>query len=154
MFVPVSKPLLGKEETALVNDAMKRGEISGLSGSYLQKFEETFAKFCSVKHAVAVSNGTAALHLALAVLNIGKGDEVLVGTFTNMATFLAVIYQGAKPVPIDSEPRTWNLDPKLLESKITKKTNNILLFFGIMSFVNVAGFVLLFIKYRKIIRKA
>ncbi|HEY4511351.1 MAG TPA: DegT/DnrJ/EryC1/StrS family aminotransferase [Candidatus Paceibacterota bacterium] len=126
MFVPVSKPLLGKEETALVNDAMKRGEISGLSGSYLQKFEETFAKFCSVKHAVAVSNGTAALHLALAVLNIGKGDEVLVGTFTNMATFLAVIYQGAKPVPIDSEPRTWNLDPKLLESKITKKTKAII----------------------------
>lgn len=126
MFVPVSKPLLGKEETALVLDAMKRGEISGFSGSYIKEFEEKFAKFCDVKNAVAVTNGTVALHLALVTLGITRGDEVLVGTFTNMATFFAVHYQGAKPIPIDSDPRTWNLDPSLIESKITKKTKAII----------------------------
>jgi perosamine synthetase len=126
MFVPVSKPLLGKEETALVLDAMKRGEISGFSGAYIKEFEEKFATFCDVKNAVAVTNGTVALHLALVTLGIGRGDEVLVGTFTNMATFFAVHYQGAKAIPIDSDPRTWNIDPALIESKITKKTKAII----------------------------
>ncbi len=126
MFVPVSKPLLGKEEGALVADAMKRGEISGFSGSYIKRFEEEFAKFCRVKHAVAVSSGTTALHLALATLGIKAGDEVLVGTLTNMATFFAVLYQGAKPIPVDIDSETLNLNPTLLEKKITKKTKAII----------------------------
>ncbi|MSR71088.1 MAG: DegT/DnrJ/EryC1/StrS family aminotransferase [Candidatus Taylorbacteria bacterium] len=126
MFVPVSKPLLGKEETALVLDAMNRGEISGFSGSYIKQFEDKFATFCGVTDAVAVTNGTVAIHLALATLGIKAGDEVLVGTFTNMATFFAVLYQGAKPIPIDSDPFTFNLDPALLEAKITKKTKAII----------------------------
>jgi perosamine synthetase len=126
MFVPVSKPLLGEEETALVLDAMKRGEISGFSGSYIKDFEEKFAAFCEAKNAVAVTNGTVALHLALATLKIGAGDEVLVSTFTNMATFFAVIYQGAKPVPIDIESDTLNMNTSLLECKITKKTKAII----------------------------
>lgn len=126
MFVPVSQPLLGATERKYVNRAIARGEISGLFGDYIRQFEESFAKFCDVKHAITVNSGTTALHLAVAALGIGPGDEVLVSTFTNMATFFAVLYQGAKPIPIDSEPRTFNMDPSLLEAKITKNTKAII----------------------------
>lgn len=126
MFVPVSKPLFDDKEKAYVTDAMEKGEISGFSGSYIKKFEDAFSEFCEVPHAVAVNSGTTALHLAFATLKIGAGDEVLVSTFTNMATFFAVLYQGAKPIPIDIEPDTLNMDPSLLEKYITKKTKAIL----------------------------
>ncbi len=126
MFVPVSKPLMGQAETDLAAEAVRRGEISGIFGSFIQEFEKKFAAFCGTQHAVTVSNGTTALHLALATLGIKKGDEVLVSTFTNMATFFSVLYQGATPVPIDCEPDTWNLDPRLLEAKITPRTKAIL----------------------------
>jgi perosamine synthetase len=126
MFVPVSKPFFDKKEAKYVADALKRKEISGFSGSYIKKFEEAFAKFCGVNYAVAVSSGTTALHLALATLRTKSEDEVLVQSFTNMATFFAVLYQRAKPIPIDSEPRTLNLNPKLIEAKITPKTKAII----------------------------
>jgi len=126
MKVPVSKPLLGEIEEQFVADAMKRKEISGFFGSYIPRFEKEFAAFCGTKDAVSVSNGTTALHLALATLKIGPGDEVIASTFTNMATFFAILYVGATPVPIDSEPDTLNLDPTLLESKITSRTKAIL----------------------------
>jgi perosamine synthetase len=126
MFVPVSRPLLGKEEEKFVTRAIKRGEISGLFGDYINQFESSFAKFVGVKHALTVNSGTTAIHLAVAALDIGPGDDVLVSTFTNMATFFAVIYQGAKPIPVDSENRTLNMDPKDLEKKITKKTKAII----------------------------
>ena len=126
MFVPVSKPLLGKAEEKLVLEAVRSGRISGLGGIFIKEFEEKFSDFCGTKYAVTTTSGTTALHLATATLGIRKGDEVLVSTFTNMATFFAVLYQGAKPIPIDSEPRTLNLDPKLLESKITSKTKAII----------------------------
>lgn len=126
MFVPVSRPLLGKEEAALVATAMERGEISGFSGDFIKKFEDEFAAFCGVKYAVAVSSGTTALHLALVTLNVGPGDEVLVSTFTNMATVFAILYQGATPIAIDSEPRTGNMNPELLAAKITTKTKAIM----------------------------
>jgi perosamine synthetase len=126
MFVPVSQPLLGDIETKYVTDAIKKGDISGLSGTYIKQFEDSFAKYCGVKHMITVNSGTTALHLAIAVLGIGKGDEVLVATFTNMATFFAVLYEGAKPIPIDVDPRTLNIDPTKLEKKITKKTKAII----------------------------
>lgn len=126
MFVPVSRPWLGATEVRYVDRAIRRGDISGLFGDYIGQFESSFAKFCGVKHAIVCNSGTTAIHLAVAALGVGKGDEVLVQSFTNMATFFAVIYQGAKPVPVDSEPRTLNIDPKLLEKKITKKTKAII----------------------------
>ena len=126
MHVPVGRPLFGDIEKKLVNDALDKGEISGFFGNYIGDFERAFADFCGTKDAVTVSNGTTALHLALATLNIGKGDEVLVSSFTNMATFFAVLYQGAIPVAIDSEPETLNMDPALLEAKITSKTKAIM----------------------------
>ena len=126
MKVPVSRPFIGKEEEVLVNEALKDGHISGTSGRFIKEFEDGFAKYCGVKYGVAASSGTTALHLALATLGIGPDDEVLTSTFTNMATFKAALYQQAKPIPIDIEPDTWNLDPKLLESKITPKTKAIM----------------------------
>ncbi len=126
MHVPVGKPLFGAIEKEYVNDALDRTEISGFSGGYTTKFETAFADFCGVKEAVTVSNGTTALHLALVALGIKAGDEVLVSTFTNMATFFSVLYQGAIPVPIDSEPDTLNMDPSLLEAMITSRTKAII----------------------------
>jgi perosamine synthetase len=124
--VPVSQPLLGAEETHHVNEALAKGAISGFFGDYLPMFEQEFAAYCECSHGVSVSSGTTALHLALATLSIGPGDEVLVASLTNMATFFAVLYQGAHPVPIDSEADTLNLDPKLLRARITPKTKAIL----------------------------
>lgn len=126
MFVPVSRPFLDKTETSFVTQAMEHGEISGFSGTFIKEFEEKFASFCDSKYAVAVSSGTTALHLALVTLGIGRGDEVLVSTFTNMATFFAVLYQGATPIPIDCDPGTLNMDPSLLEAEITPSTKAIM----------------------------
>lgn len=126
MHVPVGRPLFGDIEKKYVNDALDKAEISGFFGNYIGDFERAFAKFCGVEDAVTVSSGTTALHLALATLNIGPGDEVLVSSFTNMATFFAVLYQGATPIGIDSEPQSLNMDPTLLEAKITPKTKAIL----------------------------
>lgn len=126
MFVPVSQPLIGPREREYVNKAISRGDISGLFGDYLPMFEQSFAKFCDTKYAALVNSGTTAIHIAIAALGIGKGDEVLVQSFTNMATFFSVLYEGAKPIPIDSEPDTLNIDPAKLEKKITKKTKAII----------------------------
>lgn len=124
--IPVFQPMLGAEESEHLNKALTDGAISGFYGEYLPLFEREFAEYCECQHGVAVSNGTTALHLALVTLGIGPDDEVLVATLTNMATFFAVLYQGARPVPIDVEPETMNIDPALLRSKITPRTKAIL----------------------------
>ncbi len=126
MFVPVSRPLMGEIEEKYVGDAVRQKEISGLSRQFIPQFESEFAKFCTVKHAATVNSGTTAIHLAIATLGIGKGDEVLVASLTNMATFFAVLYEGATPIPIDSEPDTLNINPALLEAKITPRTKAII----------------------------
>lgn len=126
MFVPVSQPFFDRKEKSLVLVALKRKEISGFSGSFVSQFENEFAQFCGVKYGVSTTSGTTALHLALATLGLGPRDEVLVSTLTNMATFFSVFYQGAKPVPIDCDARTLNIDPSLLEAKITPRTKAIL----------------------------
>ncbi len=121
----VSQPYLDEQETNLVADAVSNGAISGLFGEYLPSFEKQFAQFCGCKYGVAVTSGTTALHLAFAVLDIGPGDEVLVSTYTNMATFFAVLYQGATPVPVDVEPDTWNMDVSKLMALVTDRTRAI-----------------------------
>jgi perosamine synthetase len=126
MKVPVAAPWLDSLETEYVNDALKQGAISGFFGDYITRFESEFSRYSDCEHGVANSNGTVALHLALAALGIGAGDEVLTATLTNMATFFAVLYTGAKPVPIDCESDTWNLDPAELEAKITPRTKAIM----------------------------
>ena len=125
-FIPVSAPWLGIEETECVNDALSQGAISGFFGDYLPLFEKEFSAYCGCSYGVAVSNGTTALHLALVALGVKSGDEVLVSTLTNMATIFAILYIGAKPIPIDIEEDTLNLNPALLEHQITPQTKAIL----------------------------
>lgn len=125
-MIPVFEPSIGEQEIALVMDALKRKEISGNFGIYLDRFEKEFAEFCGCKHGVAVSSGTTALQIAVSAAEIGPGDEVIVSASTNIATALAVVHNGALPVPVDSEALTWNLDVNLIEQKITPRTKAII----------------------------
>jgi perosamine synthetase len=125
-FIPVYQPYFDGKEQEYVLSALKQGEISGTGGYFLRTFEKRFSEYIGCKHAVACSNATTGLHLATAAIGLGPSDEVLVQSFTNMVTFFAVLYQGAKPIPVDIEPDTWNINPELLESKITKKTKAII----------------------------
>ena len=124
-FIPVAEPYLRGKEKEYVLDCIESNWISSL-GKYIPKFEEKFAAFCGSRHGVSVSNGTTALHLALAALGIGKGDEVIIPDLTFVATANVCTYVGAKPVPVDSEKKTWNIDPEKIEEKITSKTRAII----------------------------
>lgn len=125
-MIPVFEPMIGETEIAYVTDALRRGEISGNFGTYLDRFEKDFAAYCGCKHGVAVTSGTTALHLAVDAAGIGPGDEVLISASTNIATGLGVYHNGALPVPVDSENVTWNLDLELVESLITPRTKAII----------------------------
>lgn len=122
--IPVAAPSFIGREKEYVADCMESGWISS-AGKYVELFEARFAEFCEVKHAVACCNGTVALHLALVALGVAAGDEVIVPTLTFVATPNAVSYCGATPVFVDSEAGTWNIDPALVESKITPRTKGI-----------------------------
>lgn len=124
-FIPVAEPYLGGNELKYVSDCIESGWISSV-GEYVIRFENDFSKFCGTKYAVATSNGTVAIHLALEVLEVGEGDEVIVPTFTFASTAFAVSYTGARPVFVDSEPATWNIDPQRIEEKITPRTKAII----------------------------
>lgn len=125
-WIPVAAPQLGRRELDYVTEAVRENAISGTGGKFLDRLEEGFASYCSCTQGIATSSGTAALHLAVASLGIGPGDEVLVSALTNMATFFAVLYQQAVPLPIDVEEGTWNLNPALLEQFVTPRTKAIL----------------------------
>jgi perosamine synthetase len=124
-FIPVAAPNLDGNEKAYVLDCLESTWISS-SGKYLDQFEARFAEFCGVRHAVATSNGTTALHLALLALGVGPGDEVIVPTLTFVATANTVTYCGAQPVFVDAEPGTWTIDPKAIEARITPRTKGII----------------------------
>lgn len=124
--IPVYEPVIGKREIVAVVNALRQGEISGTYGQALKDFEQEFAEYCGCKYGIATSSGTTALHLAVAAAGIGEGDEVLVSASTNIATALAVVHNGAIPVPVDSEDITWNLDLDLIEGLITPKTKAII----------------------------
>ena len=108
-----------------MDDAVRTGWISS-SGKYVKAFEEAFAEYCGVKYAVGVCNGTVALHLALTCLGIGQGDEVIIPDFTMIASAFAVCYTGAKPVFVDADEKTWNIDVNKIEEKITPQTRAIM----------------------------
>jgi len=124
--IPVYEPFLDEEESKCVLSALAHREISGSRGEYINKFEEGFSHYSDCSYGIATSSGTSALHLAVASLGIGDKDEVLVSSFTNMATFFAVLYLQAKPFPIDIEPDTWNINPTLIEEKINENTKAIM----------------------------
>ena len=91
-------------------------------GREVEAFEREFAAYCDVKYCVGVGNGLEALHLTLRAYGIGKNDEVIVPSNTYIATWLAVSYAGAMPVPVEPDAKTFNLDPDLIEAAITRKT--------------------------------
>ncbi len=124
-MIPVCTPSLGIKEREYILDCLQTNWISS-HGKYISSFEEAFSAYCGQKYGITTTNGTTALHLALAVLGIKPGDEVIMPSFTIASTAFAVIYCGARPVFVDSEPDTWNIDPSLIESKITKKTKAIM----------------------------
>jgi len=124
-FIPVAAPALVGNEKSYVMDCLDSTWISS-AGKYVENFEQAFAAFCGVKYAMSCNNGTVALHLALLALGVGPDDEVMVPTLTFVATANAVTYCGAHPIFIDSEPETWNLNPDLLEEKITPRTKGII----------------------------
>ncbi len=124
-FIPVNNPIMDANEKQYVLDCLDSSWISS-SGKYIDKFENSFAEFCTVKHAITCSNGTAALHLALLALDLKPGDEVIVPTLTFIATANSVAYCGATPVFVDAESETWNMNPALIEEKITSRTKGII----------------------------
>ena len=125
-MIPVFEPTITDDDIAAVADALRGGQISGSFGQALDQFEAEFAAYVGCRFGVATSSGTTALQLAVRAAGIGPGDEVLVSASTNIATALAVVHNGAIPVPIDSEPETWNLDLDLVEGRITDRTKAIL----------------------------
>jgi perosamine synthetase len=120
-IIPVCEPTLNGNEAEYVLDCIESNWISS-AGKYIPRFEEDFAEACGTRYGVACVNGTVALHLALATLGIGPGDEVILPTFTMIATINAVTYTGATPVLVDSEPVTWNMDLNQVADKITSRT--------------------------------
>jgi perosamine synthetase len=124
--IPVFRPELCDEDVAHVTEALRRGDISGAAGETVPAFERALASTMGVEHAVACSSGTAALQLAVAAARIGPGDEVLISSSTNIATALAVVHNGAIPVPVDSECRTGNLKLSHVEALITPRTKAII----------------------------
>lgn len=124
-IIPISQPSLGALERKYLLDAFDSGWISSI-GHYIDDFEKSFAAYCGTKHAVATSNGTVALHLSLAGLGIGPGDEVIVPDLTFVATANAVRYTGAKPVFVDIDRETLCMDPELFEHAITRRTKAVL----------------------------
>jgi perosamine synthetase len=123
--IAVCEPLIGGRELEYVTDAIKTGWISS-SGGYVDKFERAFAEYLGVQHAVTTTSGTTALHLALVAAGVGPGDEVMIPAFTMIATATAVCQTGAKPVLVDADPASWNLDPADVARKITPRTKAVL----------------------------
>jgi perosamine synthetase len=122
--IPIAAPVLGGNEMKYVQECLETTWISSI-GRFIPAFEESFAKFCGVKHAIAVNNGTTALHLALVALGVGPGDEVIVPTLTYIATANAVRYCDATPILVDCDPRTLNIDPAAIAARITPRTKGI-----------------------------
>jgi len=125
-LIPVSAPFISDLEVEYAARAVKSGFISGSSGEYITQFEELFAKFCNTKFGVSCASGTAALQLAVRAAGIKSGDEVIVPTFTNIASVLCVIYAGAKPVLVDAREDTWCMDERLVNEKLTMRTRAII----------------------------
>jgi perosamine synthetase len=120
-LIPVAAPIIGEREIAYVTDALRSGWVSSI-GPYLDRFEEAFARYTGARHAIAVANGTVALHLALHALGVGPGDEVILPDLTFAATAHTVLQTGATPVFADVSEATWCLDPRAVERALGPRT--------------------------------
>jgi len=124
----VNLPILGREEISAVSSVLRGGALTSaanLGGSRVRSFESAVSSFTGSKYAVAVNSGTAALQAALYALGIGQGDEVLIPSFTFVATANAVMSVGARPVFVDIVRENYTMDPEELERRINKKTRAI-----------------------------
>jgi len=125
MRIPIAQPSLNNKATEYVMDCMATNWISS-QGKYVEQFEQQFSKYIGVDHALTVSNGTCAIHLALLALDIKLGDEVIVPDLTFAATINAVLHAGATPVIVDVDRDTWNISSQAIKEAITKKTKAII----------------------------
>ena len=123
-MIPISKPYIGEAEKQAVLEVLESGML--VQGQRTAKLEERFSAVCQTQYAVATSSGTAALHVALLAHEIGPGDEVITTPFTFIASVNAILYVGARPVFVDIEEDTFNINPALIEAAITPKTKAIL----------------------------
>ena len=124
-MIPIAKPYLTKEEEEAVLDVIRSGMIA--MGEKVQELEEKFSKKFGYKHTIATSSGTSALHTILYAEGIGEGDEIITTPFTFIATANTILAVGAKPVFVDIDPKTFNIDPDQIEKAVTKKTKAIML---------------------------
>jgi len=124
-MIPVNEPIFISNEKKYLNECINSGWISS-EGPFVGKFEKKFSSFIGKKYGIAVSNGTAALEVAVGAIGLKPGDEVIMPSFTIISCALAVINYGGIPVFVDSEPETWNIDVNKIEEKITKKTKAIM----------------------------
>ena len=124
MQIPITKPYMDEAEAQAAANAVRSGWI--VQGPLVAQFEAAVAQRLGVKHAVATSNCTTALHLALLCCGVGPGDEVIVPSFSFIATANAVVHAGATPVFVDIDPRTYNIDPALIEAAITPRTKAVM----------------------------
>ena len=127
-FIPINRPILGEEERSAVEEVLASGRLTDASyegGKYVRAFEGKVRSLLGAKHAVAVSSGTAALHSVLMALGVKAGDEVVVPSFTFVATANVVLASGARPVFVDTKA-DYNMDPRGLERAITRKTRAVI----------------------------
>src|ERR1700744_5550895 len=124
-MIPVNRPLLDGNERRYLEECIETGWISS-EGRFVKELESRFAQFMGCAHGVAVCNGSLAIDLALAALGVGPGDEVILPAFTIISCAAAVVRAGAVPVVIDSAADTWNIDPALIEAKVTARTKAIM----------------------------
>jgi dTDP-4-amino-4,6-dideoxygalactose transaminase len=123
-MIPISKPYIGDAEKKAVMEVLDSGMLA--QGPRTAKFEERFAQVCGCKHAIATSSGTTALHIALLANGVGPGDEVITTPFTFIASANSILFTGARPVFVDVDPDTFNIDPDLIEQAITPHTKAIM----------------------------
>lgn len=123
-MIPIARPMISDDEIRAVTEVLKSGMLA--QGKVVEEFETAFAKYVGVKNAIAVSNGTISLDIALKSLDVKQGDEVIVPSFTFISTANAVLFQGAKPVFADVDERTFNIDPNDVLEKISDRTKAII----------------------------
>jgi perosamine synthetase len=124
-MIPVNEPLLGERDLQYVTECVRTGWISS-AGRFIDEFEQRWAAYCGKRYGIAVSNGTTALQLAVAALDLQPGDEIIMPSFTIISCALAAVYNGAVPVLVDSDPATWCMDVTQIEKKISERTRAIM----------------------------
>jgi perosamine synthetase len=124
-MIPVNEPRIGARELEYVTECLRTGWISS-EGRFIKEFEASWAEYCGMKHGISVANGTVALEVAVGCLGLSPGDEVILPTFTIVSCAQAVVYAGATPVLVDSDPRTWCMDVGQVAAAITPRTRAIM----------------------------